>query len=679
MRTSFRPARIAAALLVLCLAIGAPAASAFAAHKNKAPHVKITPEKGLLEFFAGDGVFTTISWSGFPSRQPIYMRECVRGATDPTSQCSKGGAYGPCGPLTPSCPGVPFLGSSDKTGRGTGVGEVAIGLINSTQSLDPIPGLSFICDYQDPCSLWVGTNPTDLSTGVMTPIGFATPADACPDSGTPLNGSTGSAPFRILLGWATKVCEPPDNIGMQTTLQTASAGIDGYISGQDDFAATSLPMDGAERNALKASGRTAAFAPIAASGLVFGYRLFDQRTGNQITNLVLTPEMLAQIFTGKVTRWYDLKGIQQLNPGVGFPQLIGAIARGDANEDSLVMTRWMWANARSTWVSGGVGSGIHPNPFGVGPTDLLPSLGQTYLVTGANKEASVIRNGDNNDFTSTSEYGLIGYLESSYAAQFSLPTVKIRLPNGQTVAATADTIRAGLAHMQPDCVTGLLEPDVGIQSSKIWPMPTVSYLMVPHGDATAKTKPTPEVAAAIDTLLHFATTDGAKALPAGYVALPDDLRTQAQDVAKTVEHAPKPKKDAAPVCPPPPPNDGGGTPTPPPSTSTGGGTGTGGTTPPVSTGGTSTPSQTVSPSPAPTTAPTTVIVAAKPPPMALTASKAGLILPSLVILGLIAAIVGFFLLYGDRLFARLAPISAGVKKASPTRLMKGRSKGAGSG
>ena len=352
-----RSARIGAALLVVCMALAVPAAAAASSpHAAKTPHVFITPANGLLEFFAGDGVFVSVSWSGFAARQPMYMRECVRGATDPVSQCSKGGAYGPCGPLLPSCPGVPFLGESDKTGSGHGVGQVAIGLINSTQNLDPIPGLSFDCDYQDPCSLWVGTNPNDLSTGLLKPIAFAPPADACPEEGTPLSGAGGGAPFRLLLGWSTAVCEPPLSIGLQTTLQSSSTGIDGFIAGSDDFAATNLPMDQSQRAALKASGRTAAFAPVSASALVFGFRIFDQKTGNQVTNLVLTPDMLAQIFTGKMSRWYDLKGIQHLNPGVGFPQFIGAIARGDQNEDTLTLTRWMWANARKTWIAGRIGS-----------------------------------------------------------------------------------------------------------------------------------------------------------------------------------------------------------------------------------------------------------------------------------------------------------------------------------
>jgi len=141
MKSFLRPARLVAASLALCFALGVPLATSSVAHAAAGPHVAITPHDGLLEFFAGDGLFVKVAWSGFPSRQPIYMRECVRGATDPVSQCTKGGAYGPCGPLTPSCPGAPFLGSSDKTGKGTGVGQVAIGLLNSTQNGDPIPGL----------------------------------------------------------------------------------------------------------------------------------------------------------------------------------------------------------------------------------------------------------------------------------------------------------------------------------------------------------------------------------------------------------------------------------------------------------------------------------------------------------------------------------------------------------
>jgi len=228
-----------------------------------------------------------------------------------------------------------------------------------------------------------------------------------------------------------------------------------------------------------------------------------------------------------------------------------------------------------------------------------------------------------------------------------------------TASATPATISAGIAHMQPDCVNGLLQPDVAMQSAKVWPMSTVSYLMVPHGVDKAKTKPDPATVTAIEGLLKYASVDGSKDLPPGYVPLPKDLKAQAAVVTKTIQSAPKASSstDGAPICPPKPPG-GGGSPTPPPTTSGGTGTGTGGATPPPS-------SPTISTSPAPSTKPATLIVAAPPPPMALTASKASLILPSLVLLGLLTLVTGGLLLYGDRIFRRLAPLGAKARNAVP--------------
>ena len=534
-------------LLVLCAPVAAYAAARQAGRASATavtPSASITPRTGLLDF-SGDGQSVTVKWSGWAAASAVYVRECTRGATDYHTQCSQGGLFSPCGL---SCPGVAFVGKTGKDGTGTGVTQVAIGLINATQALDPIDGKSFTCDYQNECSLFVLQDAFDLTTAVEVPISFATPPDACPEGGAFTSGSGGEAAFRLFLGWSTQVCNPPQNVGLQYTLRPAAGALDDYASGFSDYAVGPLPLDHDQQAALKASGRTAAYAPVSISALVFAYRIFDQNTGNQVTNLVLTPELLAKIFTGKIVQWGD-PAIRKLNPGIGFPTFIGAITRGDANEESLTLTKWLWAKAKDTWIQGGVGSGITPNPLAVGPTDLIPSFGQVYLITGPQAEASTVALGGT-DFNSKSTYGLIGYVDSSWAAQYDLPTAKIRFDDGTTVAATPATIAAALGHMT-DCGTGLLHPDVTIEDPHVWPMPVVSYMVVPHNASSGDTPPTQAMADTLASVIRYGVGKGQDDLPAGYVSLTNGLRTQARDVADTIMKGPA--EAGAEPCPTPPP------------------------------------------------------------------------------------------------------------------------------
>jgi phosphate transport system substrate-binding protein len=601
-------------------------------------HATISPRNGLLDF-TGDGQFATVTWEGFPHKGSVYMRECVRNAHDVATQCSQGGFYSPCGV---SCPGTGFLGQSDPRGSGSGVAQIAIGDINTRQNFDPIDGLTFTCDFQHACSVFVMSDPDDLTSAIELPISFAKPATACPVGGTFLSGSGGSAGFRMFLGWAADVCKEPTNLGLQYVLRPARDALQDYVDGVSSYAVSSIPLDNAQAGSLPTDS---AFAPVAASGLVFAYRIFDQETGRQITDLTLSPSALARIFTGQVVQWKDDE-ITELNPDDVFPPFIGTIARGDASEETLLMTRWMWANAREDWIAGGEGSGIDPNPFAVGPTDLLPSLGQVALVTGARKEASVIARGEG-DYVSTSTYGLIGYVDSSWAAQYELPTVKIRYDGGTTVAATPATIEAALPTMDMSS-QGVLEANVSVQDPHVWPMPAVSYALVPYDAANAEAPPDPDLLAGLKTLLHFGLEEGQKNLARGYVPLPQELGTQASCVAGSIAEA-DPDQACIPAyggeAPGSTPggghgNGGGGSESPPPAFG-GSAFGPGSSPPP-----TIEPTATATPTPSPT--PSTVYVSPTPPPFVLSSSGASSIFPFLLVIGLVCAVLAPSVLYGDR-------------------------------
>jgi len=606
--------------------------------------VKVAPNTGLIDA-TGDGQFVQIDWKGFPAREGVYVRECVRNATDPTTQCSRSGTYSICGA---NCPGIAYLGTSDKTGSGSGVSQVAIGYLNTlVPTFDPVDGLTFVCDYQNPCSLMVMTIPNDLSTGVEVPLSFAKPLVACPPGARLVDGAGNGAAFRYFLAMSIKLCSGDRKLLPRYRLETGPAAINDMAAHLAEYAVTSTPISDTAKQAFDAGGETVGYAPVSASGLVLAFRMTDPVTGRPIRSITLTPSIIAKIFTGTIPSWGD-KEILKLNPSVHFPQQMLVFGRGDACDETLEFTSWLWKNARADWLAGGRKTGLHPNPFAGGPTSIFPSVGDKYvhLVTGA---ASMVKAVALNyfDVSDPTINGFLGYVDSSLAAQYQLATVSIRYPNGKTVRATPKTFTDGVAAMTPDA-DGFLLPALGAHDASTWPMTTVSYAVVPRNASGWDAPPEASVLHGIKGLLEFVAGPGQHLANEGYVPLSKDLRRQTLDAAAHLGHAP-PQQTQTPTPPP-------SVPTTPPTTPP--------TVQPAAPPTVSLPSAgsigpgTSSGSPAPV-----VVVAAAPPPTAerLAVSGSRKVLPMLAIIGVVAALLGAYF----ALFPMIKPAFARVAGAVP--------------
>ena len=263
----------------------------------------------------------------------------------------------------------------------------------------------------------------------------------------PLASGSGTASgFGQFLNLSLDACKPPNNIDLGVRAPDVGPTLDDYVGGFSQYAVSSVPMTEGQKQQLDTGGRTAGYAPILASGEVFAFRIYDPRTQNQVTHLTLTPELLARIFSGQLKYW-NTPAIKALNPGVAFPSTIAAVGRGDACEETLQVTKWIWENAKQSWLDAGKGVPARLNPF-TGPTDILPSLASlpnpVALVSYANIMANTVRTGGS-DYRSLSQYGTIGYMDSSLAARYGLATVTIKFPNGKKVTPTTGTIRTGSA------------------------------------------------------------------------------------------------------------------------------------------------------------------------------------------------------------------------------------------
>jgi ABC-type phosphate transport system substrate-binding protein len=660
MRAKRRMLRSILALgIVAAAAVAMPAWSAGAAPQG--PSATISPKEGISDPFS-DGSYVTVTWKGFAPNAPVAVRECQQGATS-LGQCSKSTLYSTCGF---SCPGDWLIGTSDKHGNGFGSVPVATGLINtSAQGDGDIPGSTFTCGPANACDIWVTNDDFDLTSGVFLPIGFQPAIDACSGgSGPSLRGSGPASGNQQFRNFAIDACQPPQNLDLNYTMQNSSASAMADYIGGAPFAVTTVGMDAVQRQALETAGLTAGYAPILASGEVFGFRLFDPVTHNQITHLTLTPDLLARMFTGQLKYW-NTPAIKALNPGVRLPGTIAAIGRGEATEETYQVTKWLLDSARSAYEDGGKYGPKKANPF-TRPATILPVLAgapnPVALVTGERAVAWTVRTGGS-DYTSLSSYGTIGYMDSSFAAQYGLPTVTIKFPNGKKVAATPGTISRAIASMHADRY-GVRHMNDKIEKAGVWPMPVVSYMVIPRGAKKSKNPPDQATGDAVAALVKLAVSKQSQgALVHGYAPLPPDLVKEANTAASQIWTAP-------PL--PPPPNggqhqDGGSDPGNVPGGNPGGtgvpSGGTGGTVPPVISSG--------PPSAAPSVAPSTGAVVPAlpilPTPSLLLASSWSKALPLVALAGLGCLIVGGFLLLGGDARGTIKRSTARVKQMSPLK------------
>ena len=132
----------------------------------------------------------------------------------------------------------------------------------------------------------------------------------------------------------------------------------------------------------------------------------------------LTPEVLAGIFLGKITKWNDPR-IATLNPGTKLPNLpIGVVHRSDGSGTTYIFTSYLAAISKA-WQSK-VGAGKSVNwPAGIGGKG-------NEGVAGSLKQTP----------------GSIGYVELAYAEQNNLSYAAIQNKAGQFVAPSIDSTTA---------------------------------------------------------------------------------------------------------------------------------------------------------------------------------------------------------------------------------------------
>ena len=526
-RTRRRAAVAAAAIVLLNLAMFIPAGSALAAKK-----LTISPPSDL-----GNGQFVHVSWNGYGNGQLLYFRQCADKASDVTTQCTKL---------------LPFTGQSSGVGAGDTYQPVQLGdviSVTGADTEDTSDDVTFKCDYSHPCAMVAFTdepNADDLGSATRGKIEFGKTPDSCPTpTGASVSGSGSAEANLAMFRWEVEVCDKPHNLSVEYTTTNSPSGRSDFTQGLSDFAMTGTPFTPDE---LKDLGKqTFGYAPTSTGSLVLAYKIFQTPGGNlgpQVTDLKLTPKLVAQIFTGQILNWRTNPGINNLNPKYEgrLPVGVRPVFRADQSAATYQFTSWLSENAGQT-----LGKSWKKACKCSGATEVFPTLyaqptGTGFGILGEDNLAHYIVLPDDADFT---QFGYIGYMDQSTADYYGLPTVKIQNAKGKFVSATPNAVQAGLKHLKKG-KDGFATPDYTTKDPKAYPIPTVTYSIVPTN------KIDPLAGGVMKTFLDWATTDGQKgtALAKGYVPLPANLAAQAKTVIDQIPgHAKNPTDPTNPKSP----------------------------------------------------------------------------------------------------------------------------------
>jgi phosphate transport system substrate-binding protein len=361
---------------------------------------------------------------------------------------------------------------------------------------------------------------TALVLGVVTL--FATsPAGASPEYAE-IEGSGSTWAYGIIAPWIAQV---QSAYGMQITFNQSgsSQGRKDFANGVTDFGDSDIPYQGVDPTTgqTDASTRPYAYAPVVAGGTAFTYHLTV--AGHLVTNLRLSGETVAKIFTNKITNWADPE-ITKENGGHALPsETIKPVVRSDGSGATAQFTLWMDKEYPSIW-----------RPFNGGKpglTSIFPRQGNQIAVA---QDAGVM-----NTIKGSGGEGEIGYTEYSYPLQAHYPVVYVENRAGYYVQPTQYNVAVALTQARiigcsksgtcsPNGVpansylTQNLDNVYTYKDSRTYPLSSYSYMIIP-ASKTDQRMTVPKRQTLADFLSYSLCTGQSLAGPYGYSPLPLNL------------------------------------------------------------------------------------------------------------------------------------------------------------
>ncbi len=314
---------------------------------------------------------------------------------------------------------------------------------------------------------------------------------------TTLNGAGATFPYPMYSKWFSEYHKLHPEIEINYQSIGSGGGIRQVINGTVEFGASDGPMTDDQ---LKEAKVKILHIPTVLGADVPAYNVSGVKD-----ELKFTPEALAGIFLGKITKWND-KAITSANPGVSLPnEDILVVHRSDGSGTTYIWTDYL-SKVSSEWLNQ-VGKGTSVKwPIGLGGKGNEGVAGSIRQLEGS-----------------------IGYVELIYAVQNKISYGSVKNPAGEFVKASLDSVTAAAAaapKMPPDFRVSITNaPGKGS-----YPISSFTWLLIP-----AQSKD-PAKGKILADFLNWMVTDGQKMTAAlSYAPLPEGVAEKVKEAIKQVK------------------------------------------------------------------------------------------------------------------------------------------------
>jgi phosphate transport system substrate-binding protein len=309
---------------------------------------------------------------------------------------------------------------------------------------------------------------------------------AAPQAGQVLiNGAGATFPTPIYSKWFSEYHRKFSNIQINYQSIGSGGGIRQMIEGTVDFGATDGPMTDEQ---LKQAKTTILHFPTVLGAVVPAYNI-----AGVTQDLNFTPEALAGIFLGKITKWSDPE-LKKANPGINLPdQNIVVIHRSDGSGTTYVWVDYL-SKVSPEWKSKvGVNTSVNW-PVGLGGK-------------GNEGVAGLVKQTPNS----------IGYVELIYAVQNKMGYGKVRNAAGTMIKAELASVTAAAASMK-NMPADFRVSITNAAGKDAYPISSFTWLLIPTKIQDAAKKK------ALTEFLQWMLADGQNMVEAlSYARLPKEV------------------------------------------------------------------------------------------------------------------------------------------------------------
>jgi phosphate transport system substrate-binding protein len=318
---------------------------------------------------------------------------------------------------------------------------------------------------------------------------------------TKLNGAGATFPYPIYSKWFSEYHTLHSDIEINYQSIGSGGGIRQITEGTVDFGASDMPMTDAQLKEAQDKRKT----KILNLPTVLGADVPAYNIPGVSGEVKFTPEALAEIFLGKITKWND-KAITSVNPGVNFPDRDIVVAhRSDGSGTTFIWTDYLskvspdWESrvGRNTSVQWPIGLGGKGNEGVAGLIRQMP--------------------------------GAIGYIELIYAVQNKISYGSVKNSAGNFVKASLESVTAAAASA-PKMPADFRVSITNAPGKDAYPISSFTWLLVPQ-----QSKDAAKGKILVD-YLNWMVTDGQKMTAAlSYAPLPDSVVQKEKEAIKQVK------------------------------------------------------------------------------------------------------------------------------------------------